>query len=146
MTDHLTKSERSKNMAAIRSKNSAPEVAVRKLLFSEGFRFRIHDKKLPGKPDIVLKKYRTVIFVHGCFWHQHENCKRANMPKSNLDYWAPKIMRNVVRDKEHSKTLKEKSWQAIVVWECETKDKERLKNKLVELIVDKNSFSDYENP
>ena len=141
--DTLTPEQRSINMSKIRSKDSKPEITVRKMLFKEGFRFRIHDKKLPGKPDIVLKKYKTVIFVHGCFWHQHENCKRANMPKSNIEYWAPKIERNVQRDKEHAETLKEKGWQVIVVWECELKNKnnEKLKKQLLEVLTGKPAYS-----
>jgi DNA mismatch endonuclease (patch repair protein) len=126
--DTLTTEQRSKNMSKIRSKDSKPEITVRKMLFKEGFRFRLHDKKLPGKPDIVLKKYKTVIFVHGCFWHQHEGCKRANMPKSNLEYWVPKIERNVQRDEEHTEKLKNAGWNVIVIWECEVKNIEKLKD------------------
>ena len=130
MVDHLTKKERSKNMAAIGSKNSVSEIAVRKILFSNGFRYRIHDKRLPGKPDIVLKKYKTLIFVHGCFWHRHKNCKRANTPKSNQGYWIPKINRNVQRDREHVRELRKSDWNVIIVWECQAKDKQKLIKKL----------------
>lgn len=134
MVDHLTKDARSKNMAAIKSKNTSPELIVRKILFSEGYRYRIHDSKLPGKPDIVLKKYKTVIFVHGCFWHSHANCKRANMPKTNLDYWSNKISKNVDRDKEHYEELKEGEWKILIIWECQTKDREQVRKLLSKVL------------
>lgn len=126
MTDHLTPDKRSWNMSRIRSKNTKPEKFVRSLLHSMGYRFRIHRKDLPGKPDIVLPKYKTVIFVHGCFWHQHPRCKRATMPKSNQDYWIPKIQRNIERDKENQRFLKEAGWKVVVIWECEVKNIDKL--------------------
>lgn len=135
MADHLTKIERSKNMAAIKSKNTSPEIAIRKILHSEGFRYRLHDKKLPGKPDLVFKKYRTVIFVHGCFWHQHKNCKRANIPKSNVDYWITKISKNVQRDKGHLKELRKKGWRVLTVWECQVKNLVETKKKLIKTLL-----------
>ena len=121
MTDHLTKEKRSWNMSSIRSKNTKPEIFVRSLLHRMGYRFRLHRKDLPGKPDILLPKYKTVIFVHGCFWHGHKGCKRSNIPKSNQEYWIPKINRNIQRDKEHYKQLKKIGWQAIILWECQCK-------------------------
>ena len=120
MADTKTPEERSINMSHIRSINTKPEEIVRKYLFSKGFRYRKNDKRLPGKPDIVLPKYKTVIFVNGCFWHMH-NCSRSRPPKSNLEYWGPKIQRNVERDKENYKKLRDTGWNVMVVWECELK-------------------------
>lgn len=122
MADTKTPEERSKNMSRIRSTNSKPEEIVRKYLFSKGFRYRKNDKRLPGKPDIVLPKYKTVIFVNGCFWHKHD-CPRFVWPSSNTDYWIPKITRNVERDRENYQKLEEMGWKVIVVWECELKKK-----------------------
>lgn len=110
MADHLTKEKRSWNMSRIRSKNTKPEIIVRSLLHRAGYRFRLHRKDLPGKPDIVLPKYKTVIFVHGCFWHRHKGCKRSNIPKSNKEYWIPKIQKNTKRDKIHYKSLIKDGW------------------------------------
>lgn len=118
MTDTHSKTVRSYNMSRIRSKNTKPELAVRKFLFAHGFRYRLHDKKLPGKPDIIFTKYKTVIFVHGCFWHAHENCRYAVMPKSNTEYWNGKISGNVSRDLSSRKILHEMGWKIIVIWEC----------------------------
>ena len=120
MADNHTKEQRSYNMSRIRSKNNAPEEKVRKFLFSKGFRYRKNDKNLPGCPDIVLPKYKTVIFVNGCFWHKH-NCKRFVWPSSNEKYWKKKILRNVERDEINIKELKELGWKVLVVWECELK-------------------------
>jgi len=124
--DTVSKEVRSRNMSAIRSKNTKPESVVRSLLFALGYRYRLHRKDLPGKPDIILKKYNTVIFVHGCFWHQHKKCKRANIPKSNKKYWIPKLERNVKRDRSHNTKLKKQGWKVLVIWECEIKDSERM--------------------
>lgn len=131
MTDALSKEERSRVMAKIKSRDTKPEKKVRSLLFSLGFRFRLCQKNLPGKPDIVLKKYRTVIFVHGCFWHGHENCKNARIPKSNVEFWKNKIERNKQRFAEVSRQLQEQGWKVVVIWECETKDMKKLKMILV---------------
>ena len=122
MADNHTKEIRSMNMSHIRSTDSKPEEVVRKYLFSQGFRYRKNDKRLPGKPDIVLPKYKTVIFVNGCFWHKHD-CPRFVWPASNQEYWIPKILRNVERDKENYTTLENKGWRVLVVWECELKKK-----------------------
>lgn len=108
----------------IRSTNSKPEEIVRKYLFSQGFRYRKNDKRLSGKPDIVLPKYKTVIFVNGCFWHKHD-CPRFVWPESNKDYWIPKILRNTERDKEIYNILESQGWRVLVVWECELKKKVR---------------------
>lgn len=120
MADNHSKEVRSMNMSHIRSKNSKPEEKVRKGLFAKGFRYRKNVKKLPGCPDIVLAKYKTVIFVNGCFWHMHD-CGRFVWPASNQDYWRPKILRNVERDKANIALLKDMGWKVIVAWECELK-------------------------
>lgn len=106
-------------MSRIRSTNTSPEVALRRELHAMGFRFRLHRKDLPGKPDIVLPRYRTAIFVHGCFWHRHDGCKVATTPKSNTGFWQEKFDRNVARDARSEELLKAQGWAVIVVWECE---------------------------
>ena len=118
MADNHSPEIRSYNMSRIRSKDSKPEVMVRKYLFSKGFRFRKNVKSLPGCPDIVLPKYKTVIFVHGCFWHKHD-CGRFRWPSSNIEYWHKKIEGNVIRDQENVRQLESLGWDVIVVWECE---------------------------
>ncbi len=120
MADNHSKEARSINMSHIRSTNSKPEEIVRKYLFAEGFRYRKNVKKLPGCPDIVLPKYKTVIFVNGCFWHKHD-CPRFVWPSSNQDYWRPKILRNIERDNQSRKELETLGWKVITVWECELK-------------------------
>jgi DNA mismatch endonuclease (patch repair protein) len=124
MADNHTKEIRSMNMSHIRSTNSKPEEIVRKYLFSQGFRYRKNVRKLPGCPDIVLAKYKTVIFVNGCFWHKHD-CSRFVWPSSNQEYWEPKILRNVERDKQNTEALEALGWNVLVVWECELKKKVR---------------------
>lgn len=123
--DNHSIEQRHYNMSRINSKNTKPEEQVRKFLFAHGFRYRKNDKRYPGHPDIVLPKYKTVIFVNGCFWHMH-NCKEFVLPKSNLDYWIPKLERNKQRDKENIDKLQALGWNVIVVWECEIKDEDRL--------------------
>lgn len=130
MTDRISEEHRSWNMSQIRSKDTGPELTVRKLLHGMGYRFRLHRKDLPGKPDIVLPKYRTVIFVHGCFWHRHEGCKYAYYPKSNVDFWKAKFKINVERDKYVRRKLEEEGWKVIIVWECETKNDAILTKRL----------------
>ncbi len=125
MSDIHTKKVRSYNMSKIRSKNTKPEIAVRKYLFSKGLRFRIHDKKLPGRPDIVLKKYKTVIFVQGCFWHYHQNCRYAAMPASNQKYWEPKLLKNRDKDNYAFRQLKKMKWCVIAIWECQLKGEKK---------------------
>lgn len=120
MADTKTPAERSENMSRIRSTNTKPEEIVRKYLFSHGFRYRKNDKRYPGKPDIVLPKYRTIIFVNGCFWHMH-GCSRSRLPRSNEEYWKPKIERNIKRDAENKQKLEAAGWNVIIVWECELK-------------------------
>ena len=120
MADNLSSEDRRKNMSHIRSKNSKPEELVRKYLFAHGFRYRKNVAKLPGKPDIVLPKYRTVIFVNGCFWHKHD-CPRFVWPASNTEYWTKKILGNVERDLANHKLLEDAGWKVLTVWECELK-------------------------
>ena len=127
---HKVSQQRSRNMSAIKSKNTKPEIAVRKLLHSMGYRFRLHRKDLPGSPDIVLPKYKTVIFVHGCFWHRHENCKYASTPKTRQEFWNKKFNENINRDKINQENLSSKGWKIIIVWECEIKDKDFDLNRL----------------
>lgn len=125
MADTLTKDQRHRNMAAIRGKDTKPELLVRKFLFSRGFRYRLNHPRLPGHPDIVLRKYRIVIFVNGCFWHGHENCRYFRLPKTNVDFWKNKIERNRERDKEEQHRLAEMGWHCVTVWECQLKPKVR---------------------
>ena len=135
MVDHLTKKKRSWNMSRIRSKDTKPEMIVRSLLHRMGYRFRLHRKDLPGKPDIVLPKYKTVIFIHGCFWHQHKGCQRGNMPKSNKEYWILKISSNIERDKKNSAKLRRAGWKVLKVWECQTENNDFISNKLRKALV-----------
>jgi DNA mismatch endonuclease (patch repair protein) len=128
--DSLSPERRSWNMSRIRGKDTRPERVVRSLLHSLGYRFRLNRKDIPGKPDIVLPKYRTAIYVHGCYWHRHEGCHLAYTPKSNLGFWSKKFARNVERDAEVSATLQPTGWKQIVVWECETRDEKTLAARL----------------
>ena len=121
MADVMTSEQRSRCMAAIKGKDTKPEMIVRKYLFSRGLRFRIQVRKLPGTPDIVLPKYKTAIFVNGCFWHGHEGCKYFRLPKSNVGFWEEKIERNVARDVRNEAELKALGWRVIWIWECEIK-------------------------
>ncbi len=125
MADNHTKESRSMNMSHIRSTDTKPEEIVRQFLFKKGLRYRKNDKRYPGNPDIVLPKYKTIVFVNGCFWHQHEGCSRAVLPSSNQDYWLPKLERNIKRDRENRKLLESQGWHVITVWECELKKKLR---------------------
>lgn len=117
--DIWSKDKRSKVMSRIKSKDTKPELILRSILFREGFRFRIHKKDLPGKPDITLAKYNTVIFVHGCFWHFHSECREGRIPDTNSRFWKEKLSKNVDRDQKIQQELKEMGWNVIVVWECE---------------------------
>ncbi len=119
MADFLTPAERSMRMSRIRSRDTLPELALRKALFALGFRYRLDDRKLPGRPDIVLPRYKTAIFVHGCFWHRHEGCKIATTPKSNTAFWVDKFRRNVERDARVAGELEAAGWRVFVAWECE---------------------------
>jgi DNA mismatch endonuclease (patch repair protein) len=130
--DKISVARRSANMRAIRSKDTKPEMAVRRLAHRMGYRFRINRKNLPGKPDMVFPSRHAVIFIHGCFWHQHPDpaCKDTYPPKSNTDYWLPKLLRNQTRDAEHKAALQAQGWRVLVIWECQTKDEMVLKNIL----------------
>lgn len=125
MTDILTKEKRSWNMSRIKGKDTKPEITLRSLLHKSGLRFRLHDKKLPGRPDIVLPRYRTVIFVNGCYWHRHAGCKYAYMPKTRVEFWKDKFERTIQRDLEKNKALTADGWQVFTAWECELKDDPR---------------------
>ena len=135
MVDKISKKHRSWNMARIRSKDTSPERKVRSILHSHGYRFRLRPRMLPGKPDIILKKYKSVIFVHGCFWHRHPACKYAYTPKSRIEFWEKKFCENVKRDKHVSRVLKKLGWNVIVVWECELSNPDALTAKLKKHLV-----------
>lgn len=144
VTDIKTPEQRSRNMAAIKGKDTKPEMIVRKYLFSRGLRFRVQVRKLPGTPDIVLPKYKTAIFVNGCFWHGHEGCKYFRLPKSNVEFWKEKIERNIERDKESMHALPDLGWKIIRVWECELRNKanrEDTLNKIYKSITSPNGSS-----
>ncbi len=120
-------------MANIKGKNTKPEITVRKYLFSKGFRYRINDRSLPGTPDIVLPKYKTAIFVHGCFWHGHPGCRKARLPTSNVEYWIKKNMENMERDRRKILLLEDAGWYVIIVWQCEIENKTQREIYLNEL-------------
>ncbi len=127
MADVHSKEVRSYNMSKVKSKDTKPELLVRKFLFANGLRYRLYDKKLSGKPDIILSKYKTVIFIHGCFWHGHENCKYAVMSKTRTEFWTTKIEGNKQRDKNNIEQLRNKGWNVLIVYGCELKkDKQEL--------------------
>jgi DNA mismatch endonuclease (patch repair protein) len=137
MKDTLTKARRSWNMSRIRGKHTAPEMVVRSLLHRLGYRFRLHSKSLPGRPDIVLPKYKTVVFVHGCFWHRHRGCRNCTTPTNNRKFWVKKLEGNAARDKVHRRVLRRLGWRLLVVWECETEksmDLGRLSKRLAKVI------------
>ncbi|MGE4441037.1 MAG: very short patch repair endonuclease [Desulfomicrobium sp.] len=126
MTDTLSPAERSELMSRIRSKDSGPEMRLRRLIYRLGYRYRLHVKDLPGTPDLVFPSRRAVIFMHGCFWHHHEGCKLARLPKSKLDFWKKKLESNKNRDASQQLRLHELGWRVLVVWECELDDADRL--------------------
>jgi len=119
MTDLVSEEQRSYIMSRISSKNTKPEMLVRSYLHRLGFRFRIHGNELPGRPDLIFPKYRTVIFVHGCFWHRHKGCSRSTMPATRVDFWQSKFDRNIARDRSSQAALRKLKWKVIVLWECE---------------------------
>lgn len=131
--DVLTPEQRQKNMSRIRGKETKPEIIVRKYLFSRGVRYRKNDRRLPGHPDIVFPKYHTVVFVNGCFWHGHENCRYYRLPKTNTVFWRNKIERNKERDREIITRLESLGWKVIIVWECEIKTKTEMESRLRDL-------------
>jgi DNA mismatch endonuclease (patch repair protein) len=129
--DRLTPERRSWNMSRIKGRDTGPEVRVRSVLHSLGFRFSLRRTDLPGKPDITLPKWQTVVFVHGCFWHQHQNCKNAVLPKTRAEFWTAKLTGNVVRDKRHALALRRMGWRVITIWECQAEDEAKLRRSLV---------------
>ncbi len=133
MVDRVDKNKRSEIMALVKSKDTKPELQLRRALHSKGFRFRIHQKKLPGCPDLVFAKYKTVIFVHGCFWHRHAGCRAASMPSSNISFWEGKFQRTLERDAQNIKNLKQLGWRVIVVWECDLRPKKL--NETIEKLI-----------
>lgn len=128
--DRINREKRSANMARIQAKNTAPELIVRKAAHRLGFRFRLHRKDLPGKPDLVFPRLKKIVFVHGCFWHRHEACQFAYMPKSNVSFWHKKFEGNKARDKKNLQLLKAQGWDVLVIWECETGDATNLYDQL----------------
>lgn len=134
MADTVSPEQRSRNMSAIRSKNTRPEIYFRKLLFSEGYRYRLNSKQVPGHPDIYLKKYNTAVFVHGCFWHRHDGCKYAYTPKSRIEFWMKKFENNQRRDKEVTKELSFEHIKQLIIWECTIKQMNRNREKEREIL------------
>ncbi|MFC1899553.1 very short patch repair endonuclease [Chloroflexota bacterium] len=134
MADIYTKTKRSQIMSHISDRDSKMEISVRKALFSAGFRYRKNVKSLPGKPDIVLPKYKTVIFTHGCFWHGHEGCKASKLPETRREFWENKIRDNVERDKRNINPLEQNGWKVIVLWQCELNNELKHRRKIAELI------------
>ncbi|QZD86722.1 very short patch repair endonuclease [Qipengyuania psychrotolerans] len=130
MADFVSREKRSRIMKGVKQKDTKPEIAVRKLLHSLGLRFRLHRKDLPGRPDLVLARHKTAIFVHGCFWHQHDACKEGRIPSSNREYWEPKLTRNVERDRQSIEALESLGWTVRVIWACELNGMGDLREKL----------------
>jgi DNA mismatch endonuclease (patch repair protein) len=128
--DNLSPDERSKIMSRVRATNTRPELRVRKLIFALGYRYRLHAKDLPGRPDIVFRKLGKVIFVHGCFWHRHTSCALARLPKSRLDFWLPKLEGNSKRDEQNKRALQREGWKVLTIWECQLKSSERLGERI----------------
>jgi DNA mismatch endonuclease (patch repair protein) len=130
MTDTLSPERRSNNMRRITSKDTKPEMIMRRLIYGMGFRYRLHARDLPGKPDLVFRKRKKVIFVHGCFWHQHGGCREGRLPSSRQEYWIPKVIRNRERDACHAAALEKAGWDQLVIWECEVKNANLLQERL----------------
>lgn len=136
MVDTLTMAERSRVMGRVRSRDTKPEMIVRRLTHGMGYRYRLHDKKLPGCPDLVFRRRRKVIFVHGCFWHRHRNCALARLPKSRRDFWTPKLNANRKRDERNLRELAKAGWSALVLWECEIGDADALARRIRDFLED----------
>jgi DNA mismatch endonuclease (patch repair protein) len=128
--DNLAKEERSNIMARVRGKDTKPEMTVRRLIFSMGYRYRLHGSGLPGKPDLVFLRRKKVIFVHGCFWHRHYGCKNARLPKSRQEFWIPKLESNRLRDTRNEESLRAKGWDVLTIWECELRDPSNLTERI----------------
>ena len=150
MSDKLTAIQRHKNMSAVHSKDTRPEKVVRSYLWLHGFRYRLNHQRLPGKPDIVMRKYRTCIFINGCFWHGHEGCKNYTVPKTNTEFWVKKVQRNKERDNEVQRQLASMGWHSVTIWECELKAAKRestlesLSFTLNKIFLQDHSISHYE--
>lgn len=129
--DRISPKQRSSLMARIRATNTGPELTVRRIVFAMGFRYRLHRRDLPGRPDIVFPSRKKVVFVHGCFWHGHRGCSRTSIPKTRTEYWGPKIARNKNRDKQHLRELARAGWHALVLWECELANTSAVERKLL---------------
>ncbi|HIB3368826.1 very short patch repair endonuclease [Pseudomonas aeruginosa] len=136
MIDTISAGERSRIMSLVKGKNTRAEMLVRRLVHKAGFRYRLHDAKLPGKPDLVFSRKRKVIFVHGCFWHRHEDCPFSRMPKSNQEYWIEKLEGNKARDNINLQKLHDADWQTLVIWECELRDLSLLASRLTSFLLD----------
>ena len=134
MTDFVDSRRRSQLMAGIRGRDTAPELAVRRVAHGMGLRYRLHRKDLPGRPDLVFPKHRLAVFVHGCFWHHHRECRYAHVPKSHVAYWTDKFARNVRRDRRNEEELLTLGWRVFVIWECETRDEETVRQRLLALV------------
>jgi DNA mismatch endonuclease (patch repair protein) len=134
MTDNLTKDQRRAAMANVKSKDTGPEMKVRKLIHGMGYRYRLHRKDLPGKPDLVFPGLKKVIFVHGCFWHGHKGCAASQRPTSNTEYWNAKLDRNLKRDQKNLKALEELGWRPLVIWECQTRDETKMRRAIVRFL------------
>jgi DNA mismatch endonuclease, patch repair protein len=132
--DKLSRERRSANMARIRNKDTGPEIALRKLIYGLGYRFRLHCKDLPGKPDLVFRSRRKIIFLHGCFWHQHKECPEGRIPGSNRDYWEYKLRRNLERDAENEAALEIAGWKVLTVWECNLRDLKSIRKTLLRFL------------
>jgi len=130
VVDSLSPEERSEIMARVRSKNSRPEMAIRKLVFAQGYRYRLHARTLPGCPDLVFRPSRKIIFVHGCFWHRHANCTLARIPKSRVAFWTTKLEGNRQRDERNKRALARKGWKVLIIWECQLKNVLRLETRI----------------
>jgi len=128
--DRITPAQRSANMARVRGKNTVPEMIVRRLVHRMGYRYRLHRKDLPGKPDLVLPRHNLVIFVHGCFWHRHAGCSRATIPQTRTDFWEAKLSATVERDRAQAAALMAAGWQVLVIWECDLRDQDRLEKSI----------------
>ncbi|MCC6156954.1 MAG: DNA mismatch endonuclease Vsr [Deltaproteobacteria bacterium] len=132
--DTLTPLERSERMSRVKSRDTKPEKAVRSLLHSLGYRYRLQGKDLPGRPDLLFRSRRKVVFVHGCFWHRHRGCALARLPKSRLNFWLPKLESNAMRDRTAQSRLRKMGWNYLVVWECQIGDREKLSKRLIEFL------------
>jgi DNA mismatch endonuclease (patch repair protein) len=134
VTDVFSRAKRSEVMSLIRSKNTSPELTVRRIVHEMGFRYRLHVTHLPGKPDLVFSRLRKIVEVRGCFWHQHKACRDSHIPKSRIEYWGPKLASNLKRDKQNEKLLRSLGWQILIVWECELKDMDTTARRIISFL------------